>query len=70
MNFVKQLFIKFSHINGPEFFIKFLKIPSLKSNYFTFITLLMSNMCPSDQSHRRNLQLHIYSFLTGVYAKF
>ena len=45
--------------HGPEFFkFEFLKIPSLKSKNFTFITLLMSNPYTSAQSHRRNLQLH------------
>ena len=28
----------------------------------------MSNPCPPDHSHRHNLQVHICSFLTGVYT--
>ena len=48
------------------FKFEFLKILSLKSKIFKFISCLMSNPCPLDHSQSHNVQVHICSFLTGV----
>ena len=44
---------------GSNFKVKFLKIPSLKSKNFCFMTLLMQNPCPTCHSDTCNLQVYI-----------